>query len=144
VQSAEIPRWTIYARCGHSDFPQTVNKYSAEISESMKKISKSSKIYFGFVTQKVSQGILRTQKFTNQKKKATRANGHRKFKKPKRQRCFSPVESPILFKDKLVSADTDQSPQIHLDLEQTVTEYYSFPRSKVLNGQEKKDDVLTL
>jgi hypothetical protein len=49
-----------------------------------------------------------------------------------------------LFKDKFVSADTDQSPQIHLDLEQTVTEYYSFPSSKVLNGQEKKDDVLTL
>jgi hypothetical protein len=49
-----------------------------------------------------------------------------------------------VFKDKLVSADTDQSPQIHLDLEQTVTEYYSSPRSKVLNGQEKKDDVLTL
>jgi hypothetical protein len=56
----------------------------------------------------------------------------------------SPVESPILFKDKFVSADTDQSPQIHLDLEQTVTEYYSFPSSKVLNGQEKKDDLLTL
>jgi hypothetical protein len=86
----------------------------------------------------VSQGILRTQKFTNQKKKAMRENGHRKFKKPKRQRCFSPVESPILFKDKFVSADTNQSPQIHLDLEQTVTEYYSFPRSKVLNGQEKR------
>jgi hypothetical protein len=34
-----------------------------------------------------------------------------------------------VFKDKFVSADTDQSPQIHLDLEQTVTEYYSFPRS---------------
>jgi hypothetical protein len=48
----------------------------------------------------------------------------------KRQRCYSPVESPILFKDKFVSADTDQSPQIHLDLEQTVTEYYSFPRSR--------------
>jgi hypothetical protein len=47
-----------------------------------------------------------------------------------------------MFKDKLVSADTDQSPQIHLDLEQTVTEYYSFPRSKVLNGQENKDDIL--
>jgi len=62
----------------------------------------------------------------------------------KRQRCSSPAESPILFKDKLVSADTDQSPQIHLDLEQTVTEYYSFPSSKVLNGQEKKDEVLTL
>jgi hypothetical protein len=43
-----------------------------------------------------------------------------------------------------VSADTDQSPQIHLDLEQTVTEYYSFPSSRVLNGQEKKDEVLTL
>jgi hypothetical protein len=43
-----------------------------------------------------------------------------------------------------VSVDTDQSPQIHLDLEQTVTEYYSFPSSKVLNGQEKKDEVLTL
>jgi len=42
---------------------------------------------------------------------------------------ISPVESPILFKDKFVSADTDQSPQIHLDLEQNVTEYYSFPRS---------------
>jgi hypothetical protein len=61
-----------------------------------------------------------------------------------KQRAKSPVESPILFMDKLVSADTDQSPQIHLDLEQTVTEYYSFPRSKVLNGQEEKDDVLTL
>jgi hypothetical protein len=35
-----------------------------------------------------------------------------------------------VFKDKFVSADTDQSPQIHLDLEQTVTEYYSFPRSR--------------
>ena len=43
-----------------------------------------------------------------------------------------------------MSADTDQSPQIHLDLEQTVTEYYSFPSSKVLNGQEKKDELLTL
>ena len=110
----------------------------------MEKISKSSTIQIGLVTQKVSQGILETQKFTNQKKKATRENGHRKFKKPKRQRDVSPVESPILFKDKFVSADTNQSPQIHLDLEQTVTEYYSFPRSKVLNGQEKKDDVLTL
>jgi hypothetical protein len=49
-----------------------------------------------------------------------------------------------VFMDKFVSADTDQSPQIHLDLEQTVTEYYSFPSSKVLNGQEKKDDLLTL
>jgi hypothetical protein len=38
----------------------------------------------------------------------------------------------------------NQSPQIHLDLEQTVTEYYSFPSIKVLNGQEKKDEVLTL
>jgi hypothetical protein len=35
-----------------------------------------------------------------------------------------------MFMDKFVSADTDQSPQIHLDLEQTVTEYYSFPRSR--------------
>ena len=59
-------------------------------------------------------------------------------------RDISPVESPILFKDKFVSADTDQSPQIHLDLEQTVTEYYSFPSIKVLNGQEKKNEVLTL
>ena len=35
----------------------------------------------------------------------------------------------LLFMDKFMSADTDQSPQIHLDLEQNVTEYYSFPRS---------------
>jgi hypothetical protein len=70
---------------------------------------------------------------------ATESSRNQKDKGP-----FSPVESPILFKDKLVSADTDQSPQIHLDLEQTVTKYYSFPRSKVLNGQEKKDDLLTL
>jgi hypothetical protein len=44
-----------------------------------------------------------------------------------------PHQSPqqmVMFKDKFVSADTDQSPQIHLDLEQTVTEYYSFPRSR--------------
>jgi hypothetical protein len=130
VQTANFPHWSIYARCGQSEFSQAVNKHSAGISESKEKFSKSSKIQIGFVTQKVSQGILRTQKFTNQEKKATRENGHRKFKKPKRQRCFSPVESPILFMDKFVSADTDQSPQIHLDLEQTVTEYYSFPRSR--------------
>jgi hypothetical protein len=80
------------------------------IFESKEKFSKSSKIQIGFVTQKVSQGILRTQKFTNQEKKETRANGHRNFKKPKSQRCFSPVESPILFKDKSVSADTNRSP----------------------------------
>ena len=49
-----------------------------------------------------------------------------------------------MFMDKSVSADTNRSPQIHLDLEQNVTEYTAFPRSKVLNGQEKKDDVLTL
>jgi hypothetical protein len=60
------------------------------ISESKEKISKSSKIQIGFVTQKVSQGILRTQKFTNQEKKATRANGHRKFKKPKNTKVFLP------------------------------------------------------
>jgi hypothetical protein len=86
VQTAYFPHWTIYARCGNSEFPQTVNKYSAEISENMEKFSKSSTIQIGFVTQKVSQGILETQKFTNQKKKAIKANGHRKFKKPKRQR----------------------------------------------------------
>ena len=70
--------------CGHSGFPQTVKRYSAEISETMKKIPKSSKIDLDFVTQKVSQGILRTQKFTNQEKKATRVNGHTKFEKPKK------------------------------------------------------------
>jgi hypothetical protein len=54
----------------------------------VKKIFKIKQNPTWFVTQKVSQGILRTQKFTNQKKKATRANGHRKFKKPKRQRDY--------------------------------------------------------
>ena len=39
----------------------------------------------------------------------------------------SPVESPILFKDKFVSADTDQSPQIHLDLEQKRDRILFFP-----------------
>jgi hypothetical protein len=69
---------------------QAVNKNSVGISESKEKISKSSKIQIGFVTQKVSQGILRTQKFTNQEKKATRENGHRKFKKPKNTKVFLP------------------------------------------------------
>jgi hypothetical protein len=83
VQTANFPHWTIYAGCKLSGFSQAVNQHSAGISESKEKFSKSSKIQIGFVTQKVSQGILRTQKFTNQEKKATRANGHRKFKKPK-------------------------------------------------------------
>jgi hypothetical protein len=144
VQNANSSHWSIYSDCELRGFSQSDNEYSARIPVSKEKFKKTSKIQSGSVTQKVSQGILETQKFTNQEKKAMGANGHRKFKKPKRQRCSSPVESPILFMDKLVSADTDQSPQIHLDLEQTVTEYYSFPRSKVLNGQEKKDDVLTL
>ena len=45
--------------------------------------------------------------------------------------------------DKFVSADTDQSPQIHLDLEQNVTEYYSFPRPR-LNELREMDSVHTL
>jgi hypothetical protein len=90
MQNADFTHWIIYARCGHSGFPQAVNKHSAEISESKEKISKSSKIQLGSVTQKVSQGILRTQKFTNQEKKETRANGHRKFKKPKKTKVFFP------------------------------------------------------
>jgi hypothetical protein len=90
VQIANFPHWTIYAECGQSGFPQAMNQHSAEISESKEKISKSSRIRTSFVTQKVSQGILRAQKFTNQKKKATRANGHRKFKKPKKTKVFLP------------------------------------------------------
>jgi hypothetical protein len=129
VQTANFSHWSIYARCELSGFSHADKGYSAGISETNKKFEKSSKIQTDSPTQKITQGILRTQKFTNQEKKATRENGHRKFKKPTRQRDSSPVESPILFKDKFVSADTDQSPQIHLDLEQNVTECYSFPRS---------------
>ena len=90
MQNADFPHWTIYARCGPSGFSQAVNKHSAEISESKEKFSKSSKIQLGSVTQKVSQGILRTQKFTNQEKEAMRANGHRMFKKPKKTKVFLP------------------------------------------------------
>ena len=43
-----------------------------------------------------------------------------------------------------MSADTDQSPQIHLDLEQNVTEYYSFPRSRLLNELREMDGGHTL
>ena len=34
MQHADFPHWIIYAKCGNSEFPQAVNKYSAEISES--------------------------------------------------------------------------------------------------------------
>ena len=44
-------------------------------------------------------------------------------------KCVGHLAYQLVFKDKFMSADTDQSPQIHLDLEQNVTEYYSFPRS---------------
>jgi hypothetical protein len=90
MQDADFTHWIIYARCRHSGFPQAVNKRSAEISESKENFSKSSKIQLVYVTQKVSQGILRTQKFTNQEKKAIRANGHRKFKKPKNTKVYLP------------------------------------------------------
>jgi hypothetical protein len=90
MQNADFTHWIIYARCGHSGFPQAVNKHSAEISESKGKFSKSSKIQLGSVTQKVLQSILKTQKFTNQEKKATRANGHKKFKKPRKTKVFLP------------------------------------------------------
>jgi hypothetical protein len=49
----------------------------------MKKISKSSTIQIGLVTQKVSQGILETQKFTKQKKKAIGENGHKESRNQK-------------------------------------------------------------
>jgi hypothetical protein len=73
----------MYAKCGNSDFPHTVNNHSAEIPENMEKFSKSSTIQIGLVTQKVSQGILETQKFTNQKKKEIRANGHKESRNQK-------------------------------------------------------------
>ena len=73
----------MYARCGNSDFSWTVHRYSAEISENMKKFSKSSTLQIGLVTQKVSQGILETQKFTNQKKKAIGENGHKESRNQK-------------------------------------------------------------
>jgi hypothetical protein len=73
----------MYARCGNSDFPQTVNNHSAETPENMKNFSKPSTIQIGLVTQKVSQGILETQKFTNQKKKAIGANGHKESRNRK-------------------------------------------------------------
>jgi hypothetical protein len=73
----------MYARCGNSDFPQTVNNHSAEIPEHIKKNQKSSTIQIGLVTQKVSQGIPETQKSTNQKKKAIGANGHKESRNQK-------------------------------------------------------------
>jgi hypothetical protein len=49
----------------------------------MKIFSKPSTIQIGLVTQKVSQGIPKTQKSTNQRKKAIGANGHKESRKPK-------------------------------------------------------------
>jgi hypothetical protein len=145
VQTANSSHWKYISRGANYQGSRRLIKGTVRESlKLMKNLKNQAKIQTDSPTQKVTQGILRTQRFTNQEKKATRANGHKKFKKPKRQRDSSPVESPILFKDKFVSADTDQSPQIHLDLEQNVTEYYSFPRSKVLNGLREKDGVHTL
>jgi hypothetical protein len=62
---------------------QAANGHSAGIPETSEKIEKSSKNQTGFWTQKVTQGILRTQRFTNQEKKATRANGHKKSRNQK-------------------------------------------------------------
>jgi hypothetical protein len=86
VQTANFSHWSIYARCELSGFSQAANGHSAGIPETIKKFEKSSKDQNDFWTQKVTQGILRTQRFTNQEKKATKANGHRKSKKPKRQK----------------------------------------------------------
>jgi hypothetical protein len=110
VQTANFSHWSIYARCELSGFSQAANGHSAGIPETNEKFEKSSKNQTGFWTQEVTQGILRTQRFTNQEKKVTRENGHRKFKNQKDKRDSSPVESPILLMDKFVSADTDQSP----------------------------------
>jgi hypothetical protein len=84
VQTVNFSHWSIYARCELSGFSQAANGHSAGISETNEKFEKSSKNQTGFWTQEVTQGILRTQRFTNQEKKVTRANGHRKFKNPKR------------------------------------------------------------
>ena len=86
MQIAKFSHWSIYARCELSGFSQAANGYSARIPETNKKFEKSSKNQTGFGTQKVTQGILRTQRFTNQENKATKANGHRKSKKPKIQK----------------------------------------------------------
>jgi hypothetical protein len=66
------------------------------IPETNEKFERASKNQIGFQTQKVSQGVLRTQRLTNQEKNANRENGHRKFKNQKDKRDSSPVESPIL------------------------------------------------
>jgi hypothetical protein len=80
----------MYARCGNSDFPQTVNNHSAEIPEHMEKFQKSSTIQIGLVTQKVSQGIPETQKFTNQKKEVIGANGHKESRNQKLTKGYLP------------------------------------------------------
>jgi hypothetical protein len=56
------------------------------IPETNEKFERASKNQIGLYTQKFSQGILRTQRQTNQEKNENRANGHRKFKKPKIQK----------------------------------------------------------
>jgi hypothetical protein len=82
--------WSIYARYELSGFSQAANGNSAGIPETIKKFEKSSKNQTGFWTQKVTQGILRTQRFTNQENKTTKENGHRKSRNQKEKMESSP------------------------------------------------------
>jgi hypothetical protein len=66
------------------------------IPKTNEKFERASKNQTGLQTQKVSQGILRTQRQTNQKKNANRENFHRESKNHKEKRDKSPAESPIL------------------------------------------------
>jgi hypothetical protein len=58
--------------------------HSAGILETNEKFEKSSTIQTGSLTQKVSQGILRTQKFTNQEKKGNKRKWPQKVQETKK------------------------------------------------------------
>jgi hypothetical protein len=73
----------MYARCGNSDFPQTVNRYSAEISENMKKIFKIKHNLNWIGNPEGVSGYPRDSEVYKSEDKGNRSKWPQRIKKPK-------------------------------------------------------------
>jgi hypothetical protein len=90
MQNADFPHWIIYARCGHSGFPQAVNKHSAGISESKEKFSKSSKIQTWFCNPEGVSGYPEDSEVYKSGEKGNKSKWPQKVQETKKDKGVSP------------------------------------------------------
>jgi hypothetical protein len=102
----------MYARCGNSDFPPTVNNHSAEIPENMKFFFKTKHNPNWIGNPEGVSGYPGDSEVYKSEEKGNRSKWPQKNQETENKlRDKSPVESPILFKDKI--RECGHRPNLH-------------------------------